>query len=61
MTFIGVGEWPARRAELSPNATALVDLATGDVSITASGTGVSARWLEYSRRAFTSDLGTVWH
>ena len=29
MTFIGIGEWPAKRASLSPNATALVDRATG--------------------------------
>ncbi len=29
MTFIGIGEWPAKRASLSPNATAVVDRATG--------------------------------
>jgi fatty-acyl-CoA synthase len=29
MTFIGIGEWPARRASLTPEALALVDLATG--------------------------------
>ncbi len=28
MTFIGLGEWPARRASLAPDAPALVDLAT---------------------------------
>ncbi|MGO8947249.1 MAG: acyl-CoA synthetase [Ktedonobacterales bacterium] len=29
MTFIGIGEWPARRASLTPDAVALADLATG--------------------------------
>jgi fatty-acyl-CoA synthase len=28
MTFIGIGEWPARRADLTPDAIAIVDLAT---------------------------------